>query len=123
MTREEAISIMNVIVHMLEPQYDTDRIEDAVEMAIKALEQELCDDAKSETVTEFADRCRECGAKYGKLLKQKPKIGYWRPIYQGDEIIDYRCSECEFGYTFGKSTYGMNYCPKCGAKMERSDKE
>lgn len=25
---------------------------------------------KSETVTEFADRCRECGAKYGKLLKQ-----------------------------------------------------
>lgn len=40
MTREEAISIMNVIVYMLEPQYDTDRIEDAVEMAIKALEQE-----------------------------------------------------------------------------------
>lgn len=40
MTREEAISIMSVIVHMLEPQYDTDRIEDAVEMAIKALEQE-----------------------------------------------------------------------------------
>jgi len=27
---------------------------------------------KSETVTEFADRCRECGAKYGKLLKQQP---------------------------------------------------
>lgn len=40
MTREEAISIMNVIVHMLEPKYDTDRIEDAVEMAINALEQE-----------------------------------------------------------------------------------
>ena len=28
-----------------------------------------------ETVTEFADRCRECGAKYGKLLKQEPKAG------------------------------------------------
>ena len=25
-----------------------------------------------ETVTEFADRCRECGAKYGKLLKKEP---------------------------------------------------
>lgn len=25
---------------------------------------------KSETVTEFADRCRECGAKYGKILEQ-----------------------------------------------------
>ena len=27
-----------------------------------------------ETVTEFADRCRECGAKYGKLLKQELTI-------------------------------------------------
>lgn len=26
---------------------------------------------KSETVTEFADHCRECGAKYGKLLKKE----------------------------------------------------
>ena len=25
---------------------------------------------KSETVTEFADRCRECGARYGKLLRK-----------------------------------------------------
>lgn len=33
---------------------------------------------KSETVTEFADRCRECGAKYGKLLEQKS--GKWIPI-------------------------------------------
>lgn len=84
----------------------------ALEVAVKALEQEPCEDAisrkeilnrleesgiygyfeqkwmenkleeviksipsvmpKSETVTEFADRCRECGAKYGKLLKQEP---------------------------------------------------
>lgn len=43
MTREDAISIMNVIVHMLEPQYDTGRIEDAVEMAIDALKQEPFD--------------------------------------------------------------------------------
>lgn len=40
MTREDAISILNVIVHMLEPKYDTDRVEDAVDMAIKSLEQE-----------------------------------------------------------------------------------
>lgn len=36
---------------------------------------------KSETVTEFADRCRECGAKYGKLLEQKS--GEWIPINNG----------------------------------------
>ncbi len=58
---------------------------------------------------------------------QEPKTGHWRPIYQGDEIIDYRCTECEFGSTFGKSTHGMNFCPKCGCRMiepqESEDKE
>jgi hypothetical protein len=48
----------------------------ALNMAIEALERELKElpsvTQKSETVTEFADRCRECGAKYGKLLKQQP---------------------------------------------------
>ena len=57
-----------------------------------------------------------------KALKQEPKTGHWRPIYQGDEIIDYRCTECEFGSTFGKSTYGMNFCPYCGADMREVDK-
>lgn len=47
----------------------------------------------------------------------KERTGHWRAIYQGDEIIDYRCTECENGSTFGKGTYGMNYCPSCGAKM------
>lgn len=41
--------------------------------------------------------------------------GHWIPVYQGDEIINYRCSECEFGSTFGKSTIGMNFCSCCGA--------
>jgi len=40
-----------------EPYYN------ALSLGIKALKQESC------TVTEFADRCQECGAKYGKLLK------------------------------------------------------
>ena len=32
-------------------------------------------DHPQETVTEFADRCRECGARYGRLLNQK-----WIPV-------------------------------------------
>lgn len=90
MTREES-TIQSLMCHI-----------EALEETIKALEQEPCEDAisrqavldivnnplnirldeiikklpsvtqKSETVTEFADRCRECGAKYGKLLKQEP---------------------------------------------------
>jgi len=47
MTREDAINIMKVIVHMLEEKYDTERVEDAVNMAIKPLEQEPCEDAIS----------------------------------------------------------------------------
>lgn len=46
---------------------------------------------------------------------EERKVGYWRPVYQGDEIIDYRCSNCDFGSTFGKGTYGMNYCNNCGS--------
>lgn len=70
---------------------------------------------KSETVTEFADRCRECGAKYGKLLEQKS--GKWRRVsidkYTTHAQYWYECDKC------GEQTLGEhNYCPNCGANME-----
>lgn len=65
---------------------------------------------KLETVTEFADRCRECGARYGKLLKQK--TGHW---ILRDDIC--KCSNCK-----DISPVLHNYCPNCGAKMESEDK-
>ena len=52
---------------------------------------------------------------------RKVKEGHWIPVYQGDEIIDYRCSECEFGSTHGRSTYRMNYCHNCGVKMKAGE--
>lgn len=83
-----------------------------------------------ETVTEFADRCRECGARYGKLLEQKSehfidgvhamgyregykdaqkqKSGKWEDLHRC-----WVCSEC------GQQTHiEHKYCPNCGAKME-----
>jgi hypothetical protein len=60
----------------------------SLDMAIMALEymredweayEEYCKKKKEQepcTVTEFADHCRECGAKYGKLLKQTK----WIPV-------------------------------------------
>jgi hypothetical protein len=45
-----------------------------------------------ETVTEFADRCRECGAKYGKLLKQESKteqFAKWVASEIFDEMWEY----------------------------------
>lgn len=52
---------------------------------------------ETETVTEFADRCRECGAKYGKLFDQK--TGHWNipflihkeleiPIYEAQKAYE-----------------------------------
>ena len=133
MTREEAIENLK---ELLECSY-VDRFEDseneALDMAIKALDQEPCDDAISRQA--YIERFRKWGySEYGRRIDNEalairvamslppvnpqPKTGHWRAIYQGDEIIDYRCSECEFGNTFGKSTYRMNYCPNCGARME-----
>lgn len=93
MTREEAISIMNVIVHMLEPQYDTDRIEDAVDMAIKALNEK---------------------PKIGQWIKTdkriKDNLYVWKVTCCGREFIadaDLKSRD--------------NYCLNCGAKIESED--
>jgi DNA-directed RNA polymerase subunit RPC12/RpoP len=75
---------------------------------------------KSETVTEFADICRECGAKYGKLLKQKK--GHWIET----EYHRWRCSVCrEKGMSEWDNIHDVrtNFCPDCGAKMESEYKE
>jgi len=86
MTREEIISGLKFTVDMFlfdpftgetftEPRNDMDKTTiDACRGAIELLEQAPC----KETVTEFADRCRECGAKYDKLLRQKSMRGHCR---------------------------------------------
>jgi hypothetical protein len=69
---------------------------------------------------DIADRKASPKAKINALPQATPirPKGHWIPVYQGDEIIGYRCSECDFGNTFGKSTIGMNFCPNCGAEMK-----
>ena len=101
MTREEALNILhNASVY--HPDYL-----DALNMAIEALEQ-----SHTETVTEFADRCRECG---------KQKKGKWiNKSHTSDCGIKFVASECT---CCGKKTFFdcdqlvYNYCPNCGAEM------
>ena len=142
MTSDEAIGIMNVIVHMLEPQYDTDRIEDAVEMAIKALEQQPCEDVISRQATLDAI-IKRLGIKnetylleaerviYQQILAMpyvtpQPKMGKWRAFthsaYHGNdedgepiwrEVTVYHCNLCN-----RRTVIKEKYCPNCGAKMQ-----
>ena len=64
------------------------------------------------------------GYREGYKDAQKQKLGKWIKVYQGDEIINYRCSECELGDTNGSiNLYGWDYCRRCGAKTESDEKK
>lgn len=86
-----------------------------MEANINGYTEGLKDSSKSETVTEFADRCRECGARYGKLLKQK--TGHWIVWDTSSYDWTYKCDKCG-NIEFRQS----NYCPNCGARMESEEK-
>lgn len=129
MTREYREYAKSRIEYLLKICKLDERDKEALEAAIQALSQEPCEDTISRdavmrlienkpydwsNLTERHNMLMEIR----KLPSVTQKSGKWISVYQGDEIINYRCSECEFGNTFGKSTYRMNFCPNCGAKME-----
>ena len=118
MTREEA---KNIISQMIKDEegFLSDNTVEAHKMAIKALEQEPCEDAISrQAVLDLVN----ADWKYEGLEEpinslppvnpQKPKTGHWIPSHIPESILD-ECSEC--GFSCGAFTF--NYCPNCGAKM------
>ena len=97
----------------------------AIETAIKALEQEPCEDTISrQAVFKIQAKYAEyIGAtKFWQMSDdikalppvnpQEPKTGHWIPSHIPESILD-ECSEC--GFSCGAFTF--NYCPNCGAKM------
>lgn len=122
MTREEAISIMNVIVHMLEPQYDTDRIEDAVEMAINALEQEpgkrteertethSCDYISRQTVLDILDRSVWKTPEELEVFELVKKLPSVNPLSVFDDIKAklQRLADDEWNQNVGNCAQGMS---------------
>lgn len=138
MIKEEAIEELKWDEH-----FETDpKKKEALETAIKSLEQEPCEDAISRqavlnlqetfnvdginkfkfvyasdiknlpsvtpmTVTEFADRCRECG---------KMRKGKWLWLEKQCKL---HCTEC--GYKVSDGAFmeiDFKYCPNCGAYMK-----
>jgi len=51
---------------------------------------------RQETITEFADRCRECGAKYGKMLDQETK--HLNIPFLMHKELEIPISECQKAY-------------------------
>lgn len=116
MTREEALKIwLPVIKTGVESMWECN---EALDMAIKALEQQPCDDAISREA--LLELVADYDLSMGQVVKgihalpsvqPKQKTGHW--IF--DEILDkhYYCSECK---SMGVDYW--DYCPNCGAKME-----
>lgn len=91
---------------------------EAINMAIKALEQEPCDDATLKDIF-----CMGCEYK-----EQEPKT----VLYSGDGYADgymvydmAECPHCGYEYEDGDKDWGLSFCPNCGQALdwESEDKE
>ena len=119
MTREEAIAKIHHCLVSIKDCAGYDSFDEALKMAIKALEQKPCDDAISRDAV--WDVMQELWGTSGELLDrlmalpsvnpQEPKTGHW--IVENNMT---KCSEC--GRFQRDCRYGhTNYCNHCGAEM------
>lgn len=131
MTREEAINrLTNTLQEMRAFFFDSKHISEddekdlaSMEMAIKALEQEPCEDAVSrQAVIELCEswwlghtKEDDFATEIRALPSVNPqKTGHWIDTGSGQE-----CSECrEIQYGYDSFRY---FCPNCGAKMIESE--
>lgn len=137
MSNEEAIKWLNVERQLIVevPQDNSKELKEAYDMAIKALEQEPCDDCISRQ--EVLDYIEGSGAELGhdsenELVRQdikalpsvtpQTKIGKWVAQDIHNCHADFKCSACgyihSFTHLYGEPTADYSYCPNCGAKME-----
>lgn len=152
MTSEEAIKILRANVMVAcdtsdKVGYDTPlskAIEQALEMAIKALEQEPCEDCWSKKeVVDIINRQRfginkiSMGIIKEKLealpsVKPTRKKGKWIKQYtafvndDNQIVTECHCTNC-YGISYFRSMngelVGAKYCPNCGSEMENVEND
>lgn len=144
MTISEAIKILKSIAPPLDIETfrKTAKCYEALDIAIKALEQEPCEDAISrrEAIKKFTYSWKgeripdyDCDnfptqidiKTVKEILKElpsvtpQPKTGHWIDRFPTKEC---KCSVCDFLICISNGSYidmvgQMKYCPNCGAKM------
>lgn len=86
---------------------------EALNMAIKALEQKPCNTDTCKVVKAYMNE-------WDKPITAEPKTGHWIEKDGFDGDVYYDCSECGESWTTIEGTpwdNEWNYCPNCGAKM------
>ena len=135
MTREEAINHLKTVAKSaIDSGYDG-AVVDAVDMAIKVIEQEACGKDINVPATDAISRQAvldalesigsldtEADKKYARSVfealpsvQPKQKTGHWIKTKEQDDaepLILWKCSEC-----LTVQRLKTNYCPNCGAKM------
>lgn len=133
MNREEAIKIIKECKEkgFKHTFYTLDEYHEALDMAIKALEQEPCEDAISRQAVLDMMQMRMGGKELYKAVYElppvtpQPKTGHWEWVQYdyNPNIGNCHCSEChcvvaEGVYKNEKAGIPLyKYCPQCGAKM------
>ena len=130
MTKEENIATLNehldhwkrLLSEKICDQDEGEKTIDALQNAIKALEQEPCEDciSRQAVLDKMKERDEELSSICTKDIRDlpsvtpQPKIGQWEKRDVRGQRVDC-CSVC--GLSNG-TIYEYNYCPNCGAKME-----
>lgn len=123
MTREEAVERLKSIKSLVD-KYDDVM---ALREAIKALEQEPCEDAISRqaAIKEVYKMPNYAFATVDVLevieqlpsVTPKQKTGHW--TWLRPAVV--QCDDCQYIHTIlddSENGRGINYCPSCGRKME-----
>lgn len=126
MRNQEAIEVLKNDIEICTIQH-----EQACDMAIKALEQQPCDDCISRKAVrqlicknndkygysdrfhEFVEQCLQLPS-----VTPQPKTGHWITTRTFMHDGEYYCDKCK---SDSPNNEKWDYCPNCGAKMEVND--